>query len=41
MATTHTGLILLAVAIAAPLVWMVVRRRHGFPAIAFGRTAED
>jgi hypothetical protein len=41
VSTTHTGLILLAVAIAAPLVWMVVRRRHGFPAIAFGRTAED
>ena len=41
VSTTRTGLILLAVAIAAPLVWMVVRRRHGFPAIAFGRTAED
>jgi uncharacterized protein len=41
VSTTHTGLILLAVAIAAPLLWMVVRRRHGFPAIAFGRTAED
>jgi uncharacterized membrane protein YfcA len=41
VSTTHTGLILLAVAIAAPLVWMVVRRRHGFPAIAFGRPAED
>jgi uncharacterized protein len=41
VSTTQTGLILLAVAIAAPLVWMLVRRRHGFPAIAFGRTAED
>ena len=36
-----TGMILLAVAVMAPLVWMVVRRRHGFPAIAFGRTGED
>jgi len=41
VSTTHTGLILLAVAIAAPLLWMVVRRRHGFPAIAFGRAAEE
>ena len=37
----HTGMILLAVVIMAPLVWMVVRRRHGFPAIAFGRVAEE
>jgi uncharacterized membrane protein YfcA len=36
-----TGMILLAVAVMAPLVWMVVRRRHGFPAIAFGRTGEE
>jgi uncharacterized membrane protein YfcA len=36
-----TGMILLAVAVMAPLVWMVVRRRHGFPAIAFGRVAEE
>jgi uncharacterized membrane protein YfcA len=36
-----TGMILLAVAIMAPLLWMVVRRRHGFPAIAFGRAAEE
>jgi hypothetical protein len=41
VSTTSTGLILLGVAIAAPLVWMVVRRRHGFPAIAFGRAVED
>ena len=41
VSATHTGLILLAVAIAAPLVWMAVRRRHGFPAIGLGRTAED
>jgi uncharacterized protein len=37
----HTGMILLAVAIMAPLVWMVVRRRQGFPAIAFGRAAGE
>ena len=36
VSTRDTGLILLAVAIVAPLVWMVVRRRHGFPALAFG-----
>jgi uncharacterized membrane protein YfcA len=41
VSTTHTGLILLAVAIIAPLLWIVVRRRHGFPAIAFGRAAEE
>jgi uncharacterized membrane protein YfcA len=41
VSTTHTGVILLAVAIVAPLLWMVVRRRHGFPAIAYGRAAEE
>lgn len=30
-----TGLILIATLICAPLVWMVVRRRLGFPAFAF------
>ena len=37
VSTTHTGMILLGVAIIAPLLWMVVRRRHGFPAVAFGQ----
>jgi uncharacterized membrane protein YfcA len=32
VSTRDTGLILLAVAITAPLIWMVVRRRHGFSA---------
>jgi uncharacterized membrane protein YfcA len=36
VSTRDTGLILLAVAIVAPLVWMTVRRRHGFPALARG-----
>jgi uncharacterized membrane protein YfcA len=36
VSTKDTGLILLAVAIVAPLVWMTVRRRHGFPALARG-----
>jgi uncharacterized protein len=36
VSTRDTGLLLLAVAIVAPLVWMVVRRRHGFPAMARG-----
>jgi uncharacterized protein len=34
VSTVNTGLILLAVLIFAPLLWMVVRRRHGFPALA-------
>jgi uncharacterized protein len=34
VSTMNTGLFLLAVLIVAPLLWMVVRRRHGFPALA-------
>jgi uncharacterized membrane protein YfcA len=34
VSTRDTGLILLVVAIVAPLLWMAVRRRHGFPALA-------
>ena len=30
VSTTNTGLILLLVAIFAPVLWMFVRRRHGF-----------
>ena len=41
VSTRNTGLIVLAIAILAPLLWMVVRRRHGFPAIAWGWTAHD
>ena len=37
VSTTDTGLILLLVAIVAPVLWMFVRRRHGFPAIASRR----
>ena len=40
VSTRDTGLVLLAVAIVAPLVWMVVRRRHGFPALARGESPE-
>jgi uncharacterized membrane protein YfcA len=29
-----TGIILLAFAVAGPVVWMLIRRRHGFPALA-------
>jgi hypothetical protein len=36
-----TGLVLLAVAIVAPLTWMIVRRRHGFPALARGDGPEE
>ena len=32
--TVATGLVLVAVAVVAPLLWMGIRRRHGFPAIA-------
>jgi uncharacterized protein len=35
--TSSTALALLALALAAPAVWMVVRRRHGFPALASRR----
>jgi uncharacterized membrane protein YfcA len=34
VSTTHTAVILGAVLIVAPLLWMAVRRRHGFPALA-------
>jgi uncharacterized membrane protein YfcA len=34
ISTTNTALILLVVAIVAPVLWMIVRRRHGFPAFA-------
>ena len=37
VSTTDTGLILLLVAIVAPVLWMFVRRRHGLPAIASRR----
>ena len=41
VSTTNTGLILLAVAIVAPLLWMLVRRRHGFPALSLGGPAHE
>ena len=34
VSTATTGIILAAVLIVAPLLWMAVRRRHGFPALA-------
>jgi uncharacterized protein len=34
VSTLHTGFILMGVLIVAPLLWMAVRRRHGFPALA-------
>ena len=40
VSTLHTGFILLGVLVVAPLVWMVVRRRHGFPALGV-RDAPD
>ena len=41
VSTRDTGLILLLVAIVAPVLWMLVRRRHGFPAIASRRGADE
>ena len=41
VSTRNTGIILLAVAVIAPLLWMVVRRRHGFPAFAGSDAAEE
>ncbi len=44
VSTTHTGIVLALVALVAPVVWMLVRRRHGFPALAWwthpSRTAD-
>ena len=34
-------MILLVIAIVAPLLWMIVRRRHGFPALARGDGPEE
>jgi len=34
VSTLYTEIILGSVLIFAPLLWMVVRRRHGFPALA-------
>jgi uncharacterized protein len=34
-----TGIILALVAVIAPLLWMLVRRRHGFPALAPRKSA--
>jgi len=31
---THTGIILLLVLLLAPVMWMLIRRHHGFPALA-------
>jgi uncharacterized membrane protein YfcA len=34
VSNAHTGIILVLVALIAPVLWMLVRRRHGFPALA-------
>jgi ABC-type transport system involved in cytochrome c biogenesis permease subunit len=34
VSTATTGLILLLVGLIAPLLWMLVRRHYGFPALA-------
>jgi len=40
VSNAHTGIILLLVALIAPLLWMLVRRRHGFPALAPSRRSK-
>jgi hypothetical protein len=37
VSTAQTGIVLLIVAAVAPVLWMLVRRRHGFPALAASR----
>jgi uncharacterized protein len=37
VSNANTAVILLVVAIVAPVLWMIVRRRHGFPALASRR----
>jgi uncharacterized membrane protein YfcA len=37
VSTAHTGIVLLIVAAVAPVLWMLIRRRHGFPALASSR----
>ena len=34
VSNVHTGIILVLVLLIAPVLWMLVRRRHGFPALA-------
>jgi uncharacterized membrane protein YfcA len=41
ISTRVTGLLLLTAAIVAPLVWMIVRRRHGFPALMRSDGSEE
>jgi hypothetical protein len=37
VSTLHTGIVLAGVLVFAPLAWMMIRRRHGFPAFAWKR----
>ena len=37
----HTGIILSLVLLVAPVMWMLVRRHHGFPALASKRRAKN
>jgi hypothetical protein len=39
VSTLHTGIVLAAVLVFAPLAWMLIRRRHGFPAFATRKRA--
>ena len=37
VSNTDTGIVLLLVLLVAPVIWMLVRRHHGFPALAPSR----
>lgn len=41
VSNTHTGIMLVLVLLIAPVVWMLVRRHHGFPALARRSNAKD
>jgi uncharacterized protein len=34
LSNTYTAIVLLLVLLVAPVLWMLIRRRHGFPALA-------
>jgi uncharacterized protein len=38
VSNTNTGILLVLVVVFAPVLWMLVRRRHGFPALASRRS---
>jgi hypothetical protein len=41
VSTAHTGIILALVLVVAPVLWMLVRRHYGFPALASRRRRKE